>query len=115
MRITKNTIASIIRNGGATINKFSERVTLKSGYQVSKQDLYILPLSEFTKHILINCIQLLTTRGEYLGVWIDNNLVYIDISKRYATKAAAEEAGRALNQLSILRWRDMECIYIRED
>ena len=49
--ITKATINSIIRNGGATINSNGERVQLKSGYQVSKCDLLIIPVEELNKYL----------------------------------------------------------------
>lgn len=110
--ITLATINSIKRNGGATINKYGVRVSMKTGYQVSKQDLLIIPLDELNKDILKNLIKLLIKRGDYLGVWIDNKKVYIDISCRIATKSKAIKMGRELNQLSILRWKDMECIEV---
>ena len=110
--ITQATINSIIRNGGATINNKGERVTLKSGYQVSKCDLMIIPVSELTKIIVKRVLENITARGEYLGLWVDNGLVYIDISRRVATKRDAMQMGRDLNQLSILRWRDGECLAV---
>ena len=110
--ITLATIKSIVKNGGATINKNGNRITMKTGYQVSKQDLTIISVSEFSKDILKSLLQKLSCRGEYLGVWIDNGQVYIDISYRASTKKQAMEAGRALNQLSILRWRDKECLAV---
>lgn len=110
--ITLATIKSIKRNGGATINKYGVRVSMKSGYQVSKQDLLIIPVDELNKDILKNLIKLLIKRGDYLGVWIDDGKVYIDISCRIATKHKAMEMGRELNQLSILRWRDCECLVV---
>ena len=110
--ITLATIKSIKRNGGATINKYGERVTMKTGYQVSKEDLLIIPVDELNKLILKELIKKLINRGEYLGVWIDNGNVYIDISCRIATKSKAMEMGRELNQLSVLRWRDCECLAV---
>jgi hypothetical protein len=110
--ITLATIKSIKRNGGATINKYGERVTMKTGYQVSKEDLLIIPVDELNKLVLKELIKKLISRGEYLGVWIDNGNVYIDISCRIATKSKAMEMGRELNQLSILRWRDCECLAV---
>ena len=110
--ITLATINSIKRNGGATINKYGNRVTMKSGYQVSKRDLYIIPVAELDKLIIKEAMKLLTSRGEYLGVWIDNGNAYIDISIRIATKHNAMAMGRELNQFSILRWNDCECLAV---
>ena len=111
-KITLATIKSIKRNGGATINKYGERVTMKTGYQVSKQDLYIIPVDELDKLIVKELLGRLISRGDYLGLWIDNGSVYIDISCRIATKSKAMEMGRELNQLSVLRWADMECLAV---
>ena len=110
--ITLATIKSIKRNGGATINKYGERVSMKSGYQVSKRDLHIIPVDELDKLIIKEAMKLLESRGEYLGVWIDNGNAYIDISIRVATKSGAMAMGRELNQLSILRWGDCECLAV---
>jgi hypothetical protein len=111
-KITLATIKSIKRNGGATINKYGERVTMKTGYQVSKCDLLIIPVDELDKLIVKDLLGRLISRGDYLGLWIDNGSVYIDISCRIATKSKAMEMGRELNQLSILRWSDMECLAV---
>jgi hypothetical protein len=110
--ITLATIKSIKRNGGATINKYGNRVTMKSGYQVSKRDLHIIPVDELDKLIIKEAMKLLERRGEYLGVWIDNGNAYIDISVRIATKRDAMAKGHELNQLSVLRWRDCECLVV---
>ena len=110
--ITLATINSIKRNGGATINKYGVRVSMKSGYQVSKQDLLIIPVGNLNKLILKELIKKLVKRGDYLGVWIDDGKAYVDISCRIATKSKAMEMGRELNQLSVLRWRDCECLAV---
>lgn len=111
-KITLATIKSIKRNGGATIAKSGERVSMKSGYQVSKRDLYIIDECELTKNLLIDALELLTSRAEYVGVWIDGGNAYIDISCRVATKKDAMTMVRELNQLSILRWRDCACLTV---
>lgn len=110
--ITKATINSILNNGGATINYNGERVQMKSGYQVSKQDLVIVPIADFNKYLIKALVEMLGGRGEYLGVWVDNGKVYVDISCRVATKRDAMQMGRDLNQLSVLRWADMECLAV---
>ena len=111
-KITVATIKSIIRNGGATITAQGVRVSMRSGYQVSKQDLLVIPVAELTKQVLTAELGRLSARGEYLGVWIENGLAYVDISCRVATKRKAMEIGRELSQLSVLRWRDGECLAV---
>ena len=111
-KITVATIKSIIRNGGATITAQGVRVHLRSGYQVSKRDLYIIPVAELTKQLLTAELGRLSARGEYLGVWIEDGLAYVDISCRVPTKRGAMEMGRELSQLSVLRWHDGECLAV---
>lgn len=110
--ITNATVKSIIKNGGATINKNGRRIIMKTGYQVSKEDLIVVLLNEFGKDILKSLIKKLSRRSEYLGVWIDGGRVYIDISHRASTKKQAMQAGREFNQLSVLRWRDGKCLAV---
>lgn len=111
-KITVATIKSIVRNGGATISAQGVRVSMRSGYQVSKQDLLVIPVAELTKQVLTTELGRLSARGEYLGVWIEDGLAYVDISCRVATKRKAMEMGRELSQLSVLRWRDGECLAV---
>lgn len=111
--ITKATIKSIIRNGGATFDYNGNRVTMKSGYQVSTEDLMTIEVRCMGKELIKRLIaNRLSKRGEYLGLWIDNGWLYIDISRRVATKKQAMAMGRELNQLTILRWADMECLAV---
>ena len=111
-KITKSTVKSIIRNGGATISRHGVRVTMRTGYQVSKCDLHIIPVEQLDKYILISAMQQLKSKSEYVGVWIDNGSAYIDISCRVATKRDAMTMGRELKQLSVLRWSDFECLTV---
>ena len=108
--ITKATINSILRNGGATINYHGERVQMRSGYQVSKRDVLVISAEDLTKYILKELLATLAGRGEYLGVWVNEGLVYVDISCRVATKRDAMQMGRDLSQLSVLKWATMECL-----
>ena len=110
--ITLATVKSIIRNGGATINRSGERVEMKTGYQVSKQDLLMMPVNELSKDILKQALNLLEGRAEYVGVWIDGGMAFVDISCRIATKGEAMKRGRELNQISILQWKDRVCLAV---
>lgn len=103
-------IQSIIANGGATINKKGDCVSL-TGYQVSFQDLGTFPVKELTSEkISAVCAKL--RQGDYCGIWIDEGLCYLDISRHVATKHEAIEIGEQLCQQSILRWKDMELIWL---
>lgn len=111
--ITELTIESIIKDKGATINSKGELVTFKTGYQVSKRDLIKLPVKDLTTSIIVNNLRCLSSNNEYLGLWVDDGFVYVDISCRIANKKDAMAMGRCLNQISILRWSDMQCLSVR--
>lgn len=111
-KITLATVKSVLRKGGATFNKNGERVNMRSGYQVSKHDLYTIPTEKLSSVMLREALQLLSGRGEYLGVWVDNGQAYVDISRRVSTKKEAMKMGRDYNQLSVLRWKDCACLSV---
>ncbi len=40
-------------------------------------------------------------RGNYLGAWIDDGRLYLDISRAYASRSTAEMVGKRSGQLAI--------------
>ena len=105
------TLQQIIANGGATINKKGEAVQMASGYQVSKRDIGVCDVAEFTQQMINDILTYGLQRGEYCGIWVDNGRVYVDISVRIPTKKQALELGRQLKQITILQWSTMQLIY----
>lgn len=101
----------IIKNNGATINAKGQIVTLKSGYQVSKKDLGRIAIADFTEQIINDIISYGLQRGEYAGFWIENGFIYVDISKRVATKKDALQIGRQYSQIAVWDWRKMTNLY----
>lgn len=96
-------------NNGATLNKQGESLNYANGYQVSVQDLEIIPAYRLTKKHLIEMLQKLPV-GANLGVWIDNNKAYIDHSVRMTNKRQALMYGKAHKQISIWSWKASEAI-----
>jgi hypothetical protein len=103
-------IQEIMQNGGATINYKGVAVAMVSGYQVSKKDLGRVAVADFTTQMIDDVVAYGLKRGEYCGIWVDGGFVYVDISIRIASKSKAMEMGKQLNQLSVLRWKDMVCL-----
>ena len=102
---------TILANGGATVNRQGQAVTLKSGYQVSKQDVAAVAVESFTQKDIERLVAMLKQRGEYAGFWVDGGKVYCDISRRHSTKMAAIAAGKAYNQISVWSWQKQNAIY----
>ena len=108
------TITKIIKNGGATLNKNGNAKNYKSGYQVSKKDMYILNISnieQITK--AINEILATIKNDEFCGIWCDSGKCYIDISIKINNKQKAIEQGKILKQISIFEWSTKNCIYLK--
>ena len=96
-------------NNGATLDKQGNPLQYKDGYQVSAEDLEIIPAYKLTKKHLINMLNKIPF-GSNLGIWIDNGKAYIDRSARISNKRLALATGRKLNQISIWDWKAGEAI-----
>ena len=98
-------IRSILKlkdNDGLTLKK-GQRVTFKTGYQVATEGI-----ETTDPRTAINAVK---AYGGNCGIWFSNGVYYIDKSHRESTLKKALEVGRACNQISILRWRDMGLVY----
>ena len=96
-------------NKGATLDKAGTPLTYKSGYQVSAEDLAIIPAYRLRKAYLIDMLKAIPA-GSCLGVWIDGGKAYIDRSARISNKRLALKVGRQLNQISVWDWKASEAI-----
>lgn len=106
------TLKQIKLNNGATLDKQGNMISHKNGYQVSAEDLEIIPAYRLTKKHLIEMLAKIPN-GSNLGIWIDNNKAYIDRSARIGNKRLALKVGRQLNQISIYNWKTGDCIPCR--
>lgn len=98
-------IRSILKlkdNDGLTLKKGAP-ITYKTGYQVATEGIETCDPRE-----AINAVK--AYNGD-CGIWFSEGIYYIDKSHRVNTKTEALTIGRACNQISVLRWRDMGLIY----
>lgn len=102
---------TILHDGGATVDERGNVRALKTGYQVSKQDVAKIAVDNFTQDDVVMLCAMAHGRGNYAGFWVDDGFVYCDLSKRYNTKKDALEAGRAYNQKSVFDWKKQTCIW----
>lgn len=96
-------------NAGATLDKQGSPLAYAKGYQVSEQDLEIIPAYKLTKKHLMEMLNRLAD-GKCLGVWIDNGKAYIDCSEYVSTKKQALKLGKQRKQLSVWNWKAGEAI-----
>ena len=98
-------IRSILKlkdNDGLTL-KGGKAIVYKSGYQVATEGIETTSARE-----AINAVK---AYGGNCGIWFSAGIYYIDLSHRVNTKREALEVGRAHNQISVLRWKDMGLVY----
>ena len=133
----KTIYESLKNSGGATLNVtlYSNAYSLKlmnmdKGYQVSVEDLVAIPLKFFRVNVddlmisemLKLIIELKASKkdirdynGEVcVGLWIDNGLLYIDISQYVGDLSVALQLGYKNNQKAIFDWSTKQSIYLDE-
>lgn len=104
-------LKKIVNDGGATLRRDGCAVTYAEGYQVSKQDCYIIDITETEKlSEAVNTVLAMLNRGEFCGIWVNEGKAYVDISVRIADKGEALKIGRELNQIAIYDWLTGDCI-----
>ena len=99
------TIENILENKGATLTKTFRKSKLQKGYIVS--------LKEYEKQVkatryteLFGAIadarqSAMEVRNSYVGVWIEGNVAYIDVSVRIKDLDTAINFGKDNEQLAI--------------
>ena len=110
----KKLINEIIKNGGATLTSTLESAELKNGYMVSEvgaEKVFGLDKVEEIEKTLIEYAEKITS-NEYVGAWVDDGKLYIDISKHYKSKKQALRVGADNKQLAIFDIANAESIYI---
>lgn len=106
-------LKDVIKENGATLNKNGIPESYENGYQVSCEDLEIIPKSKLRKKHLIRLLNSLQP-NDHLGVWIDKNKAYLDRSVHIIDKDEAMRFGKEKNQISILEWETMNCLSCKE-
>ena len=100
--INIRSIKKLRENDGLTL-KAGKRITYKTGWQVATEGIETTDPREAIKAV--------KAYGGTCGVWYSGGIYYIDKSRRVNTKREAMNIGRACNQISVLRWRDMGLAY----
>ena len=103
----------ITQNGGATLTPRGRITALKYGFMVSVAGYEKrTTLKRLNKRIINKYLKLARKADAFAGLWLDNNILYLDISKQYATKAQAIEAGLKNKQLAIYNNAEQTTIYL---
>ena len=115
---TKRLINEILKNGGATLNTELENANLKNGYMVSMAGYEtVISLEDLKDYkqvekILIKYKKLARKKGAFIGAWINENKLYLDLSKNYKRLGNAMKIGKKNNQLAIFDINNLEEIML---
>lgn len=111
-------IKRIIENKGETLTKELKKAELKRGYVVSlegtetqtKGDDYqaIIKAIEEKQAIIKD------KNNMYIGLWLDSNIMYIDISINISDKVEALEFAKYNKQLAIYDLKNNNSIYLKD-
>ena len=100
--INIRTIRKLKENDGLTL-KGGKAITYKTGWQVATEGVECKTARE--------AMAAVKAYGGTCGIWYAGGIYYIDKSRRVNTKGEALKIGRACNQISVLRWRDLGLVY----
>lgn len=115
-----NLLTNGTNNGGFTIDGNLKPIQEKNGYMVS---LYgyekTYPYNGDYKTLKADLIKYQAMvkqyKNIYIGLWIDKDIIYLDISKHYTSKKRALQAGINNDQLAIYDIAKNKSIYLTID
>ena len=100
--INIRSILNLKENDGFTLKK-GAKITYKTGWQVATEGVETTDARE-----AINAVK---AYGGDCGLWYSGGVYYVDKSHRVKTKKEALAVGRACNQQSVLRWKDLGLVW----
>lgn len=107
-------IKKIILEGGATLNKYGEDFVSNNGFMVSVFGAEFKTTDEGTAKSKIEeyLEKIQTEEGLFVGVWVDEGEVYIDLSIHIMDYNEALEVARNNKQKAIFNLKDKTSIYL---
>ena len=104
-------------NGGVTLQLNGEIFSPIQGYQVSTKDCYKV-LYDYVTDFELTALCINTMRESlknecnFIGLWLDGDYLYIDVSDYYMNKNEALSEAQKRNQKAIFDWQTKESIYL---
>lgn len=100
-------------NGGATIDAWTGALTmLKTGYMVSLAG-YEKKHKKMTFRALSKAQKIAQKAGGFLGLWVDDGVIYSDVSTLINNKTLALFEGVKNNQIAIYDNTKQQSIYLK--
>lgn len=86
------------------------------GYMCAFKNLLEVPVKDFSIELIEKLItenyKLLNKHNVYFGTWIDNDIVYIDLSKNYKYKNSCVKFAKQLKELAIFDLENFTSVFI---
>ena len=103
-------------HGGATLTPSLDNANIKKGYMVSLNGYEtITTIKELTSEALTEYKHIAEQQGGYIGLWLDDNKLYIDISIKVDNFIKALYTARMNQQLAIYHNQSGESIYLKKN
>jgi hypothetical protein len=106
--MTKERLDEMMTKGGATLTKALEYAKIKDGYLVSVPSRFAKVLTTDTDYAtILKAMQDISTEinvdglGAYVGLWVNDGKLYIDLSVQFNDRQVAMNVGREFNQKAI--------------
>ena len=111
-------IKRIIENKGETLTKDLKKADLKNGFMVSLEGTESQVADndyEAINQAIADKKEIIKDKDNlYIGLWLDNNIVYVDISINIQDKTEALEFAKYNRQLAIFDLVNNDSIYLRD-
>ena len=109
-------IKEMIKNGGATLDYNYNNFNVSVGYMVSikgnEKKININDIENIKKEISKKMEFVKNKKGYYIGLWVENGLMYVDISKHIIKYDRALEVARNNKQLAVYDLKNDKSIYL---
>jgi hypothetical protein len=115
---TKNEVLqSLKKNGGLTLNSETLKpVTYSTGYQVSVLNIIKYDMTLFDDGMIEKALHVAMKQSEQnrldIGLWIDGETLYVDLSDLFIDFHDALEYCKEKNELSFYDWETKQVVYV---
>lgn len=115
LKVVSNKIyLDTMKNSGGSFSTKGQ--VADKGYMVAFKNLLEIPVKDFNRELIEKLIadnyKVLNKNNVYFGTWIDNDIVYIDLSKNYKYKNAYVKFARQLKELAIFDLNTFTSVYL---
>ena len=105
-----------LKNGGLTLSKKLKVVEFSRGFQASFKDfeniISIMDFKTFKKCLKFYKKLLKRCKNCFIGLWVENNKIYFDVSKYFYFEGQAVFFGVVNKQKAIFDWSTKESVYL---